>query len=237
MTDYNNELEESILLEDLAPMATRRAAVVIGRFNPPTKGHYAVIDTVKAFIRKNKEMDLYASPIVVIIGGSKSDEDKKKNPLTVAQREAFMKASGHANGVIFMTAPNAFAAFAKLRDEGFEPIAVAAGTDRINDYIKLLDKHFTKANGDSIKHLKIHLKRNETAIEKDKGVKKAAMDTALETAKEKGSDIETDVISGSLARRAVELGYEDEFAQIVGLENKPVLAKKMFKAIKNSLGV
>lgn len=236
MTDYNNELEESILLEDLAPMANKKAAVVIGRFNPPTKGHYAVIDSVKAFIRKNKEMNLYASPIVVIIGGSKSDEDKKKNPLTVSQREAFMKASGHTNGVIFMSAPNAFAAFAKLREEGFEPIAIAAGTDRANDYIRMLDKHFVKPDGSAIKHIKIHLKRDETAIEKDKDAKKAAMDSALETAKSEGSEIETDAISASLARRAVELGYEEEFAQIVGLENKPILAKKMFKAIKNSLG-
>lgn len=235
MTDYNEELELSLLFEDLAPMQNKRAAVIIGRFNPPTKGHYTVIDTVKAFIRKNKELDLNASPIVVIIGGSKSDSDKKKNPLSIKEREAFMKASGHANGVIFTHAPNAFAALATIREMGYEPIAVAAGTDRINDYMKILDKHFVKANGEPIKHFKIHLKRDDAAIEKDKDAKKAAMDSALETAKDAGTGIETDLISGSLARRAVELGYEEEFAQIVGLENKPVLAKKMFKAIKSSL--
>lgn len=237
MADYNTEIEESLLLEDLAPMASKKAAVIIGRFNPPTKGHYAVIDTVKSFIRKNKELDLHAVPIVVIIGGSKSDEDKSKNPLTVKQREAFMKASGLANGVSFLSAPNAFAAFAKVREHGFEPVAIAAGTDRINDYIKLLDKHFKTPAGKHIPHIKIHLKRDDSAIEKDKDSKAAAMDSALETAKEKGSEIETDLISASLARRAVELGYEEEFSKIVGLESKPALAKKMFNAIKDSLGV
>ena len=39
-------------------------------------------------------------------------------------------------------------------------------------------------------------------------------------------------MSGSLARRAVELGYEDVFAEIVGLEDKPALAKKMFDKIQ-----
>lgn len=236
MTDYNDELEQSILLEDLAPMADKKAAVIIGRFNPPTKGHYTVIDAVKSFIRKNKELDLQATPIVVIIGGSKSDLDKQKNPLTVKQREAFMKASGQANGAVFMSAPNAFAAFAKIREEGFEPIAIAAGTDRINDYMKLLNKYFTKPDGSHIAHKKIHLKRDDAAVETDNAAKKTAMDSALETAKESGVGIETDLISASLARRAIELGYKEEFAQIVGLENKPALAQKMFKAIKDSLG-
>ena len=62
-----------------------------------------------------------------------------------------MEHSGNANGVKFLVAPNAFAAFAKVREEGFEPIAVAAGEDRAPEYIKILDKHFTD-NGKPVKH-------------------------------------------------------------------------------------
>ena len=104
--------------------------MVIGRFNPPTKGHYAVINTVKKFIRENKNLGLEAGPVVVIVGGSKSDADKQRNPLSVEERELFMKASGYTNGCTFLSAKNAFEAFGLLRDKGFEPIAVAAGTDR-----------------------------------------------------------------------------------------------------------
>lgn len=234
MNETQHQLEMNALFEDLAPMANKKVAVVIGRFNPPTKGHYAVIDTVKKFIRQNKKLGLEAAPAVVIIGGSKSDSDKKKNPLSTEERELFMKASGNANGANFFIAPNAFAAFGMLRDKGFEPVAVAAGTDRIQDYKKILDKYFLTPDEKPIEHHAIHLERDEDAIEKDKDVKSAAMDAALKSARG-GESIETDLVSGSLARRAVELGYEPEFAQIVGLESKPALAKKMFDKIAKAI--
>lgn len=232
--DINSELILNTLFENLAPMGAKKVAVVIGRFNPPTIGHYAVINEVKKFIRKHPQLGLEASPVVVVIGGSKSDADKKRNPLTVDERILFMKSSGQADGVIFLSAKNAFEALSNVRSEGLEPVAVAAGTDRIDDYIKILDKHFKTADDKKINHHKIHLARDESAIDKDESSKKTSMDQALKAAQE-GNDIETDIVSGSLARRAVELGYEPEFAQIVGLQSSPVLAKKMFNKIKAAI--
>lgn len=230
MKDFHNDSDLTILVEDLVPMASKKVAVVIGRFSPPTKGHYAVINKVKKFIRSNKKLGLEVSPAVVIIGGSKSDSDKKKNPLSASERELFMKASGHANGVMFFIAPNAFAAFSLLRESGYEPVAIAAGTDRIQVYKTMLDKYFLTPDEQPIQHYAIHLERDEDAIDTDKRVKSAAIDKALAAAKD-GESIDTDLVSGSLARRAVELGYEKEFAQIVGLEHNPLLAKKMFDKI------
>lgn len=215
-------------------MGTKKVAVIIGRFNPPTSGHYMVIDQVKKFIRSNRDAGLEASPVVIIIGGSKSDADKKRNPLSVDERQTFMAASGNANGVTFFSAVNAFAALALLREKGLEPVAVAAGSDRIDDYIKILDKHFLTPAGEPIKHYKIELTRDEDAVETDKDAKRAAMDAALADMLD-GGDISTDMVSGSIARRAVELGYEPEFAKIVGLEKKPALAKKMFDKIKSAI--
>jgi hypothetical protein len=235
MNDIQSQLDALPLFEDLSPMASKKVAVVIGRFNPPTKGHYAVIDAVKKFIRKNKSLGLEAAPAVVIIGGSKSDADKKKNPLSAEERETFMKASGKTNGCTFFIAPNAFAAFAMLREKGYEPIAIAAGTDRIEDYKKILDKYFLTPDDKPITHHPIHLERDEDAIETDKESKGKAMDSTLKSMKS-GSDVDTDIVSGSLARRAVELGYEPEFAKIVGLEDKPALAKKMFNKIASAIG-
>jgi hypothetical protein len=217
--------DSTALNEDLAPMGSKKVAVVIGRFNPPTRGHYKVIDEVKKFIRANKGLGLEATPFVVIIGGSKTDADKKRNPLTVDERLVFMRGSGNANGVSFYTAPNAFKAFETLREKGFEPIAVAAGTDRIQDYIRILDEYFKTPDGQPIKHYRVKLDRDESALSGNN----QGLDDVL--AKMKDADVETDVVSGSLARRAVELGFEPEFAKIVGLENKPDLAKKLYAKI------
>lgn len=223
-----DHLEQDILFENLPAPGAKRVAVVIGRFNPPTRGHYAVIQKVRSFIKNNPELKLEINPVVVVIGGSKSDLDKKKNPLSVTERIVFMQSSGHADGVLFETATDAFKALASLRDKNMEPIAIAAGSDRIEDYIQILDKYFKTTDGKDIPHSKILLKRDEAATDSD--LKDASMETTLEKMKS-GSSVETDLVSGSLARRAVELGYEEEFAELVGLKKKPVLAKKMFQKI------
>jgi len=204
--------------KELPPVGSKKVAVVIGRFNPPTKGHYAVVDQVKKFIRKNPALGLEAAPAVVIIGGSKSDADKQRNPLSAHDRQIFMKASGLANGVNFSTAPNAFAAFAQLREAGYEPIAVAAGEDRAEDYLRILNGYF-KDGEKPIKHYKITLAR--TGEDGDGVLKKM----------KKSGDVDVSAVSGSIARRAVELGYLPEFTKIVGLEHKPALAKKLFDKI------
>lgn len=233
MHDINTELELNALFEDMAPMGAKKVAVVIGRFNPPTKGHYAVINSVIKFIDKNKKLGLEAIPIVLVIGGSKSDNDKKRNPLSVAERIQFMKASGNANRATFMEGTNAFKALEAIREKGFEPIAVAAGSDRIDAYIEILDKYFKTPDGQNIPHSKIVLTRDEDAVETNKEAKQISMDQLLSAAKGKEIDIKN--VSGSLARRAVELGYEDEFASIVGLTDKPVLAKKLFSLISKAI--
>ena len=229
--EYDLMLEQA----EIPKMADKRVAVILGRFNPPTKGHYRLFDTTIKFIKSNKNLKLEALPIVVVIGGSSSDKDKTKNPLSIEQRIHFMENSGKANLVKFLSAPNAFAAFSLLREQGYEPIAIAAGPDRIDSYLTLLDKYFKTPDETPIVHHAIELSRSDSAIAKDKEEKKAAIDKTLKTAKEKQHNIDIDDISASLARRAVELGYEEEFNKIVGLEHKPELANKMFKAIAKSL--
>ncbi len=232
--NVQDQLELNALFEELAPMGKKKVAVFLGRFSPPTAGHYAMINKVKAFIRKNKNLGLESAPAVVIIGGSKSDSDKKKNPLTPQERQLFMSASGKADGVTFFNAPNAFAAFSALREKGLEPIAIAAGTDRIDDYLRLLNQYFK--NGEKpIKHFAIRLARESDAIETKAADKQKSMDEVLKNLKSSGDDADTGVISGSLARRAVELGYQPEFAKIVGLEHNPTLAKKMYAKIAKAM--
>lgn len=228
--NIQEQLELNALFEDIAPEANKKVAVVIGRFNPPTRGHYAVIDQVKKFIRTNKTLGLEASPAVVIIGGSKSDADKKRNPLSVDERELFMKNSGNANGVLFFTATNAFAALSSLREKGYEPVAIAAGSDRLDDYIRILDKHFLTNDGKPIQHHKILLKRDDDAVATKSEDKERGLEYAYTHLKETGT-IDIKHVSGSLARYCVTKNDPASFAVVTGLEQNLPLAKKMFNKI------
>jgi hypothetical protein len=223
---------EEYIVEATVGMQSKRAAVMVGRLNPPTAGHYKVLDAMKTFIRTNKDLHL-AVPVLVIVAGEKTSQDKSKNPLTAEERVKFIEASGRANGVIVLTAPSGFAAFEAVRRAGYEPIAVAAGSDRADGYLEMLDKYFTEPSGGKIKHVKVTgLDRADPDDQKEK---EGAMNSALQDLK-KGGELDVAEVSGSMARRAVELGYEDEFAEIVGLSHKPKLAKLMFDKVKASLG-
>ena len=209
-----------------------RAAVMVGRLNPPTAGHYKCMNAMKAFIRDNPDLKLH-TPIVVIIDGKKSGLDKTKNPLSAEERVKFIEASGKANGVKILVAPSGFEAFVEVRKNGFEPIAVAAGSDRADNYLDLLNKYFVNADGEQVKHVKVDGLDREN--QEGKGAElSTAMEQALKDLK-KGSELDVSEVSGSMARRAVELGYTDEFAAIVGLENKPKLAQLMFNKIRVSM--
>lgn len=213
----------------------RRAAVIVGRFNPPTIGHYAVFDTVKKFIRDHQDLQLDAVPVVVVVEGKETSKDKSKNPLTADERIRFMTGSGRANGVKFLVAPSAFEAFQECRRNGYEPIAVAGGSDRADKYLEMLDKYFKTEDGENIDHYQITLKRvNEgTEVEpKEKIDKNAGLDDILNYVDD---ELPVEMVSASLARRAVQRDEFDKFSIITGLKGKVALARKMFDKIKAAM--
>ena len=215
------------LFETMEPAKARRAVVIVGRFQPPTIGHYKIINLAKKFIRENKHLELFTKPVVVIVDGKKSGLNKKENPLSVEERIYFMKHSTRANGVEFLSASSAYDAFNAVRRAGFEPIVVGAGSDRVQGYLDLLDDKFVDAKGKKQRHYSLHgldsrqeLKPNEESLTK-----------LADESKPQVSQV-----SGSLARRAAELGYFDEFVKITGLEKNIPAAKKMFNTIKEQIG-
>ena len=225
------------LFEDTPPPGSSRIAVVLGRFSPPTKGHYELINKVKSFIKANPELKLEANPVVIVIGNDKKEktaEELLKNPLSIHERILFMKSSGLINGVKFMHATNAFEALTGLRKHDLEPIAIAAGTDRIDDYVRILDNYFKTADEKPIKHHRIHVARDEDAFASDKEVKSSSIDDTL-SAMKNGEDPGIDQISGSLARRAAELGYKTEFARLVGLDHNNNLANALYAKVRKSI--
>lgn len=207
-------------------MQSKRAAVLIGRFNPPQIGHYALMEEVKDFIAKNPDLKLDAIPIVVVIEGKETSKNKQKNPLTGNERIAFMKGSGEANGIRFLKATSAMEAFGEVRKSGFEPIAVGVGSDRENNYVHILDKYFKTDNDEQIKHYQIKLDRT---VGNDEN---AAMEDIFNTI---DSDLPVHMASASLARFAASKDDLEKFSIIVGLKHKPTLAQLMFKKVKAAM--
>lgn len=224
-------MQEQFILEETVGEQPRRAAVVVGRFQPPTIGHYAVIDAAKKFIRDNPEMKLDAVPVLVVVDGKETSKDHARNPLTADERIAFMTGSGRADGVKILKAASAFEAFEAVRRAGFEPVAVAAGNDRAKTYLGMLDKYFKTKDGSKIKHHKIQVNRDDDAGALGFGDidKEAGLESILQYTDDK---IPTSMVSASLARHAVQRDALDKFQIITGLPAK--LAKMMFAKIKSA---
>ena len=210
------------LLEETVGVQTRRAAVIVGRFSTPTIGHYALFDAVKKYIRENPDLKLNIVPIVVVVEGKETSKDKTKNPLNGAERISFMTGSGKANGIKFLKAGSAFDAFEVVRKAGYEPIAVAAGSDRAPNYLSILNKYFKNKDDSPIKHYSIELKRNEI---------KAQEDDMTELLRYVEKKMPVALVSGSLARHAVAQADLEKFSVLTGLSDKPKLAKLMFDKI------
>lgn len=184
------------------------AIVMFGRFQPPTIGHYHVIDRMKEYMREHRTEEL--KPFIVIIAGEKSSKDKAENPLTAQEREKFIRASGYADGVKVLVANDMFAAIHAVQDEGYRVAVVAAGSDRAERYLKILRDHFsTKAIALS------GLERTEASTLRG---------------------IPISGVSGSLARLAVEHDDRETFARLTGTTDKPKLAQIMFDKIKTRQG-
>lgn len=216
--------EDELIFEDTVGLQSKKAVVMVGRFQPPTAAHYKVIDLMKKFQRNNKGVE----PIVVIVAGAKSSKDHQKNPLSAEDRVKFIQASGKANGVKIITAGSAFAAFEEVRKLGYEPYAIAAGSDRAKGYIEMLDKYFTGPDGEKQKHV-VMGGLEERSDPDDDGT---PSEEILELA-EKGQDIPMFLMSGSMARLAVKLGYKKAFAKILGVDQK--LSDIVFKKLADAL--
>ena len=215
---------EHELFEETVGQQPKKAVVMVGRMNPPTRGHYKVIDLMKQFQRKNKDV----TPIVVVVAGKETSKDLKKNPLSAEDRIKFMTASGKANGIKFITSGSAFAAFEDVRKAGYEPYAIAAGSDRGAKYLELLDKYFTGPNGEKLEHV-IMPGLQEREDPDDDGT---PSEEILQMAEE-GEDIPIHLVSGSMARLAVKLGLKKAFAKVLGVDQK--LSDMIFKKVQAAL--
>lgn len=195
----------------------KNGAIVIGRFNPPTVGHYHLIDKVKNFIIKNRaEHDISPTVFIVVVDGEKSSTDKDRNPLSATERVALMSKNQSCSGCKFIIAKTAIDGFNKMRETGYEPVLIAGGDDRVKSYVEILEKH-----NPEIDRIEFALRRNIIDPEQSENL----LDHISST--------DYSIISASLARYAVKKDNLSAFKLITGLSDP--IAEQVFQKIKSRM--
>lgn len=110
----------------------KSVAFTFGRFNPPTTGHEKLIRKVKS-IRTDK---FYIFP--------SWSENPKKDPLPHKIKVSYLKrafSKFSKNIISDSRAKTALGALVILYEMGFEEVTMVVGSDRIDDFRKLLNKY------------------------------------------------------------------------------------------------
>lgn len=123
--------------------------IAYGRLNPPTSGHALVMNKTKEIADKhNAEHQVILS----------RTQDSKKNPLHVNDKVKFAKKISPGVNVVGATAehPTIMHHVAKAHDEGVEHLHLVAGSDRVDEYKKLLHKYHGPGTEKAFKSIHVH---------------------------------------------------------------------------------
>jgi hypothetical protein len=125
-------------------LPSKTVVFAFGRFQPPTTGHELLVRFVKKLAQQSRaDHVIYAS----------RTQDSKKNPLTVERKIHYLKLL--FPGVNFKGANDrerTFLEAAKALNTRYKNIIMVAGSDRVAEYTKLLEKYNgTEFKFDSIK--------------------------------------------------------------------------------------
>lgn len=129
----------------------KHAVLAFGRMNPPTIGHEALVNKVKDVAKNFK-----ASHHVVL----SHTQDAKKNPLTPQQKLKHAKRMFPGTNISLSdsSAPNFLEQAKKLHQQGVTHLHMVAGSDRTDEYYKLLHKYNGTHPGAlfNFQHIKVH---------------------------------------------------------------------------------
>ena len=124
------------LRQVLKELPSRKVVFAFGRFQPPTTGHELLVDKVKrvASIQKADHV-IFAS----------RTHDKKSNPLPVDRKVYYLnRMFPKTNFVAANDEVRTFIEAAKMLSSKYKNLVMIAGSDRIPEYKKILEKY----NGD-----------------------------------------------------------------------------------------
>ena len=176
-----------------------------GRFNPPTVGHMKLAAKMKS-VSKGSDVLIFTS----------QSSDKKKNPLTAAQKRKFMNPMlPRGVNVSNSIARNVFDVSADLYNKGYREVQMVVGSDRIREFDSLLKKY----NGVKAKHGYYKFDKID-----------------IISAGERDPDAAGDVgMSASKMRQFVSMSQEKEFLD--ALPKGYRLGKQLYKAVQKGMGI
>jgi len=110
------------------------AIFTFGRFNPPTVGHEKLVVAV-ANVARREGGDYFVYP--------SHSQDSKKNPLDQTTKIRYMKKmfSKHKENIIISTGKTALEIASELHDKGYTNLVMVVGSDRVQDFQRILDKY------------------------------------------------------------------------------------------------
>jgi hypothetical protein len=117
----------------LKELPSKKVVFAFGRFQPPTTGHELLVKAVQKLAASQKaDHVIYAS----------KTEDKKQNPLPVSRKVYYLQRM--FPGINFRAANEQVRTFieaAKELNKKYKNIVMVAGSDRVPEYKKLLEKY------------------------------------------------------------------------------------------------
>ncbi len=121
------------LRQFIKELPSKKVVFAFGRFQPPTTGHELLVNAVKKIAA--------AQGADHIIFASRT-EDKKGNPLPVARKVYYLnRMFPHTNFVAANAEIRTFMEAAKMLSGKYKNLVMVAGSDRVPEYKKLLDKY------------------------------------------------------------------------------------------------
>ena len=180
----------------------KKVVIAFGRMNPPTVGHEKLVAKIKSEARKNR-----ATPMLFL----SHSQDKKKNPLSYEDKirlsqKAFGKMVQKSNARTIIDV-------AKQLEKQYDELIVIGGSDRVDEFQKLLDRY----NG------------------KDYAFEKINVVSAGER------DPDSDDVSGMSASKLRSLAQTGNFSQFKGGLPRKLQrgkeAKEMYDKIREAAGI
>ena len=185
--------------------------MAFGRMNPPTIGHLKLADKVKSVAGSN--------PYRIYL----SQTTGPKDPLPFPKKVAYAKksfGSKHAKSIMADKSVKTFIqAATKLNEEGYTELVMVAGSDRIQEFQRLLDTYNGKPD-----------KKGNVVFDFPDGVKVVSSGE-----RDPDSADPTEAISASVMRKAAQDGDFDTFKK--GSPLKEPDAKKMYLDVRKFMGV
>ena len=198
-----------MLLKELFLREDDRATAVFafGRFNPPTIGHQKLIETVlQSAGQYNGKAYLFLS----------HKQNNKTDPLTFAEKQEYIQQFYPNLAVGDAGANTIIKALQKIQAEGRTRIIMVAGSDRVEEFQKLLNQYNGKP---------------------DKAGNDLYKFDEIKVVNAGQRDPDAEGVSGASASKARELankGQEQEFMQIAMGGNK---SKFIYNKIQDAIGV